>query len=409
VRVAWTKAAVLGAAAAAAVACGGGGGSGPAGPAGGAPAPGGGGPAAPAGAHGWVLVASEDFEGGALPAGAFAPDPVPDDGPFADAGVYFTRQGIRPPAAFRATQPFGAGGWLTLEAYTRRADRPTSDLASVVPDPAGGPNHVLRISPRDHTDAAVVRPTAPLPARYRVSLRVGFPSFGDGAGLNGYSGGETPEPWESGDATRQNGFYWLAILDALPRPHNNVWIHHHRKVVVDTDNHYPAWMEVWDGSRFVWSGVHPIMMFALDGTSPGDEQTGNPFLSWAADAWQPAGKIRAVDRYLPGEWYRLVVERDGARYTIELSGRFAAGGERTYRATVDAEAACVWHWPTDADEAARAARCVDEGAFATTSPADHRWPAGGAWPDWFMFGDPHENFYEGEVHFDDVRLEVWKD
>jgi hypothetical protein len=25
----------------------------------------------------------------------------------------------------------------------------------------------------------------------------------------------------------------------------------------------------------------------------------------------------------------------------------------------------------------------------------------------FLFGDPHTNYYEGQVFYDDVRLEVW--
>lgn len=41
----------------------------------------------------------------------------------------------------------------------------------------------------------MVRPTSPLPARYRISLHVGFPSFGDGKpGPNGYDGGEEAGP-----------------------------------------------------------------------------------------------------------------------------------------------------------------------------------------------------------------------
>jgi hypothetical protein len=30
------------------------------------------------------------------------------------------------------------------------------------------------------------------------------------------------------------------------------------------------------------------------------------------------------------------------------------------------------------------------------------------WPDFFMFGDPHSNYYEGEVLYDDVTLELWR-
>lgn len=28
------------------------------------------------------------------------------------------------------------------------------------------------------------------------------------------------------------------------------------------------------------------------------------------------------------------------------------------------------------------------------------------WPEYFMFGDPHTNYYRGEVYYDDLRLEV---
>jgi hypothetical protein len=354
-------------------------------------------------------VGEERFDG-AGPTGSFAPDPVPDDGPYSDAGVYFTNRGVTPPAAFRASVPFGAEGWLTLEAYTRRAGAAVADHASVVTDPADPSNRVLRLVSREHTDAAVVRPSAALPLRYRVSLRVGFPAFGDGAGLNGYDGGEKAGPWwPEEDATRQNGFYWLAILDQPPRPHNNTFVHHHRKVVVDSDNHDPAWMQIWDGSAFAWSGEHPVMLFALDGTQPGTERSGPPFLSWSAGAWQPSGAIRAVDAYRTDRWYRVTIERDGPRYAVTLAGDFLHGGETTYRAEIDAAARCVFHYPASAGEAAGAAACEDPGAFASVGPEHPRWPAGGVWPDFFMFGDPHSNYYEGEVLYDDVRLEVWRE
>jgi hypothetical protein len=358
---------------------------------------------------GFALLAEETFDRD-LPDPALAHDPVPDDGPFSDGGAYFTARGVRPPAAFRASVPFSSEGWLTAEAYSRRAGARLSDLAAVVPDPAGGSNRVLRVRTPEHTDGLVVRPSAPLPPRYRVSLRVGHAAYGDGKpGQNGYGGGETAGPWwPSEDATRQNGFYWLAILDALPRPHVNTWIHHHRKVVVDSDNHHPPWMEVWDGRAFVPSGEHPVMMFALDGRSAGSERSGNPFLSFSNGAWQPTGRIRAVDAYLPATWYRATIERDGPRYAIELSGRFRHGGERTYRASLDARAACVWHYPVTPEEAAGAGGCAGVRGFAST-PGFPAWPPGGAWPEWFLFGDPHVNYYEGEVLYDDVRLEVWRD
>jgi hypothetical protein len=368
-------------------------------------------PAPPPGPPGWVVAAEERFDG-ALPAATLEAARPPDDGPYADAGVFFTRQGIAPPAtSYRATVPFSSSGWLTFESYTLRAGAPLSRFAEVVPDPADPSNHVLRIRSPEHTDATVVRPSAALPARYRISLRVGFASFGDGKpGVNGYGGGEMAGPWWANDAaTSQNGFYWLSILDHVPRPHNNTWIHHHRKVVVDSDNHYPAWLETWNGTAFVWNAEHPVTMIALDGRRAGTEKTGPPFFTFSAGDWQPSGAIRAVDAYLSNTWYRVTVERDGPKYTLTVSGTFRYGGERTYSATIDAAASCLFHYPATAAEAAAAKGCEDTGAFPSVGAANPRWPRDGVWPDWFVFGDPHENYYEGEVHYDDVVMEVWRD
>lgn len=365
------------------------------------------GPAVDGRGPGWQVAYREDFESIAVPAARWVADPHADDGPFSDDGVYFAKQGISAPAAFRASVPFGASGWLTAESYTRQAGAAFADRFAVVTDPADPANKALRISSPLHTDATVVRPSAPLPAKYRISLRVGFADFGDGkpGGLNGYEGGETPDPWERGDATDQNGFYWLTILDAQPRPHNNVWIHHHRKVVMDSDNNVPPWTEIWDGTAFRLDGERPLMMFALDGTHDATDLTGPPFLSWSAGAWQPSGTIRAVDQYLPREWYRASIERDGDRYTLEVSGRFAHGGQTKYTATIDARARCVWHFNNSPDAAA----CANNRFPASLGAAYPYWPADGSWPDWFMFGDPHENYYRGSVLYDDVQLEVWKE
>ncbi len=359
---------------------------------------------------GWVTAYQEGFDAADLGKPSWSADPVPDDGPFADGGAYFKQKGVKPPAAFRLTQSFGKDGWLTVESYTRVGATAYSGLVSVVADPAqpGGGNKVLRLASPEHTDATVIRSTQPLPERYRVSLRVGHASFGDGkSGLNGYTGGETAEPWSSASAVEENGFYWLAILDAVPRPHNNVWIHHHRKVVMDSDNHYPPWMEIWDGSSFLSSGEHPLMMFAVDGVGPGDEKTGEPFLSYSAGAWQPSGEIRAVDAYKDKTWYTVSVTREGDRFTLQVSGDFQHGGQKTYTAEIDAAARCVFHFNRKALEAG--SPCVNSEHY--TSPGadqDPIWPAGVAYPDYFMLGDPHSNYYEGEVYYDDLKLEVWK-
>ncbi len=373
---------------------------------GGATEPGPGDPPTP-GEPGWRVLYREDFSSD-LPQATWREDEVPDDGPFSDEGVYFTGRGIFAPDGRRVTVPFGEEGWLTLESYTRSAQRSVSAHAQVVVDPAQPQNRALRIASPDHTDGTVVRPSAPLTGDWRVTVRVGFAQFGDGrsGSLNGYDGGEMATPWLNEPAVSQNGFYWLAVLDAPPRPHNNVWIHHHRKVVIDSDNHHPPWMEIWNGQRFISSGERPVMMFAIDAKGTGWQTSGKPFLSYSAGAWQPSGAIRAVDRYLPGEWYTASIERKDGVFTLEVSGRFEFGGQTTYRASIDAAQHCVWHFNRPGETAP--SRCIDTSHWPALSAAFPHWPQGQGWPDYFMFGDPHTNFYEGEVLYDDVTLEVWE-
>jgi hypothetical protein len=360
----------------------------------------------------WRPLFVESFDAPALlpDAAPWRPDDRPDDGPHSDDGTFFTARGVSPPRdAYRATLPFGQRGWLTLESYSRSNETPLRELAAVVDDPAGGANRVLRLRSPRHTDATVVRPSSPLPRRYRVSLRVGYADFGDGSpeGTNGYDGGETAEPWSPRDATQQNGFYWLAITDAPPRPHNNVWIHHHRKLVVDSDNHHPPWMEIFDGARFEPGGDFPVMLFALDGAGRTHPRNGKPFLSWSDGRVQPSGAIRAVDRYLPKRWYALTIERNDRGFVVELAGEFRHGGQRAYRAEFPLDSYCVWHYNRPGERARGA--CADESPLPESGSPVPQWPVAGGWHDWFLFGDPHVNYYEGTAYYDDLRLEVWHD
>jgi hypothetical protein len=339
--------------------------------------------ASPTAAHGsWKVLYEENFED---PASLFKTGPphwtadtFQNTDEFSDGGAYFKRLGISPPSAFRAEAPFGKSGWLTVAAYSRSNLTKFSDLFEVVPDPASPNNHVLKISSPRHTDATIVRPTTALPKKYRVCLKVGFASFGDGkpgAGLNGYAGGETDEPWSNGDATFENGFYWLTILDATPRPHNNLWIHHHRKVTIDSDNNKEAWTNIWERTKWVADGQHPVMMFGVDKDGNDEDSSGRPFLSWSNGALQPSGAIRAVDAYKDNTWYSACIERDEDTFVLTTSGDFKWGGQQTYVGTIPVRA-----------------------VYAT----------GAGIPDFFMFGDPHNNYYRGSVYYDDIKLETWQ-
>jgi len=52
--------------------------------------------------------------------------------------------------------------------------------------------------------------------------------------------------------------------------------------------------------------------------------------------------------------------------------------------------------------------CIDTGHYPSLDGTFPHWPSTKGYPDYFMFGDPHNNYYEGFVHYDDLRLEVWK-
>jgi hypothetical protein len=330
----------------------------------------------------WKVVYEEKFDEQAPLFKAGDPhwvaDTYQDADEFSDGGAHFKRLGVTPPAAFRAEGTFGKDGWLTVASYSRSNFTKFSDLFEVVPDPADPSHHVLKISSPKHTDGTVVRPAKALPKKYRVCLKVGFASFGDGrpgaGSLNGYAGGETDGPWLSGDATLENGFYWLTILDAAPRPHNNLWIHHHRKVTIDSDNNKEAWTNIWEGKGWVADGQHPIMMFGIDKDGDDNGSTGRPFLSWSNGALQPSGAIRAVDAYKDNTWYSACIERNDTAFVLTTSGDFKWGGQQTYVGTI---------------------------------PASLVYQAGEEVPDFFMFGDPHNNYYRGTVYYDDIRLETW--
>jgi hypothetical protein len=333
--------------------------------------------------HGsWKVVHEENFEApaGLFKAGppAWVADTYQNTDEFSDGGEYFRQHGVVPPVAYRAEGPFGKDGWLSVAAYSRSNLTKFSDLFEVVPDPANPMNHVLRVSSPKHTDGLVVRSTTKLPMKYRVCLRVGFASFGDGkkGGLNGYAGGEMDEPWSNGDATLENGFYWLTILDATPRPHNNLWIHHHRKVVIDSDNNKEAWTNIWHGKGWVADGEHPIMMFGVDKNGPDEDSTGRPFLSWSGGALQPSGEIRAVDAYKDNTWYSACIAREEEAFVLTVSGDFKWGGQQTYVGTI---------------------------------PLNMVYATGAGIPDFFMFGDPHNNYYRGSVYYDDIKMETWQE
>lgn len=331
--------------------------------------------------------------------------------------------------SFRKSFRYSENGWLTFELYGRDANASgTLDLnehgGEFLISQLGDGNRVLQLNNTVHYDGAEVRSTEPLPSEYRIRLEVTPVSAGgrDDDSVwrkNGYSDKtETADPWRFSnqstaplEAWRENGFYFLAILDTKPMPHNNVWIHHHRKVVIDSDNNFyddlpgNAWSTIWTPRGRITEGSHPVSMLALDGNNFGSVWTGNPFHCFYNGAFRGCGPTghTAADAYINGETYTVTIERNATHYVLEVSGRFQYGGVTTYRGAIDFRKTPVWHYNNTPEDAPR-----DKNSQPLKSMGIdwNAWPGDSAYPDYFMFGDPHITHYEGTVLYDDVELWV---
>ncbi len=312
------------------------------------------------------------------------------DGPYSEIGEYYQEQNILPPKALRNTITIGQADWLTAEIYTRTKAPILLDYLDVVPDPTDLNNKVLKISTPKHTDGVVLRSKNPLPAKYKISLKIGFANYGNEGSLNGYDvGNESAGPWRDLSSVGHNGFYWLAILDKPPKPHNNIWIHHHRKFVIDS----------WNRKGF----NNSINVIALDGKSPTHQAFGKKFISYIDNNWQHISDI-PTDYYLPNEWYKVTFTRTSMFYQFSIQGNFKNAGQVTLGGKINIRKNCVYHYNQTPEELEP--RCVDNSAQTFLNKKLIAWPKGSAYPEYFMLGEPHINYYEGSVLVDDIKLEI---
>ena len=415
----------------------------------------------------WKLVHTESFSslGGVAkaawvrdPQGAGSPwnvDHLDDDGAFFDiqGGEDFRRH-LQAAGIVRKRAVFGTNGWLTVELAARdgNADgRPDSAPSLGTVKVAG--QSAGRLSAPTHDSGVIVRNTQALPARYRIEYTLRTLDFGgkrngswfEGGAVNGYAGAgcKTSWPWKRagsfagsadpcnanfGDVRAENGFYFLTIVDYdRPAPHNNVFIHHHRKVGMDMYNVNASWSQSYavcnPGTRtteeYADSATRAVNAIFFDGSrlrSPeiGYQQLLMPTECGAYDGSDPDASLvsaaEIVPELLPAQSYRFAIERDATGYTMEMSGPFRHTGQATFRYHRDfvQDGRPIWHYNQTAAEY--------DGAFDSTltfsgpygSYTRQLWPAGSAYPDYFVIGDPHLNYYEGSATIDDLSLYVPK-
>jgi hypothetical protein len=355
---------------------------------------------------------------------------------------------------YRKSFRFGERGWLTAEMAARDGDLdgqpdgpPTLTTESV---PRYGRSALIREP--NHHGGVVLRSTRALPRAYRVETTLVALDFGGQRGgawdypdgrINGYSpdGCKTNHPWAtSGDFARpecewydvrtdSNGFYFLGIMD-YPRtaPHNNVFIHTHRKVAMDAYNRYkyagtglrycnPATKQYEPYAAGTGNGVNAIFMTDKRRYT---NQPGTDYLMNSECGFALGGAIVSqVDlrpELMPGERYTFAIERvdddgdgPGGGYTMEVSGVFAHVGRATFRyhrAFVQ-DGHAIWHYNQKPGEydGSRDTDWTYPGPFGEYVHKNV-WPAGSAYPDYLLIGDPHINFYEGSARVGDIRLYV---
>lgn len=383
------------------------------------------------------------------------------------AGLETFQNNLNSFSSFRKSYSFGEDNWLTLETYGRGADSDTP------PETGGhfiinGDGKAVMVC-ESNTDAALIGSTKPLPSTYRIEVTVSnidvggkaldangrevadksaagwtLPNDNDyvdygGDRLNGYyQSSVNPKldagPWRTDDgrsgsnAMSQNGMYFLGIVDyGNPKPHNNIFIHHHRKAAFDTDNNPTfnlsngaaagdSWSYVYDeagnkkpdGSRY-------IAMLWVDGEYTGPLQNqidaGSPFYSYTSKGPEK-NSTTMVDKYMPGESYTFAIERTPESYTLEVTGNFYYGGHTTYRHTKK-------HLPEDENFNTwtyHFNQTVEELQGMIPPTTDHQymgqtdvsWPSDAVYPDYFYLGIPHINYYAGTAEFSNLTLYVPK-
>jgi hypothetical protein len=387
----------------------------------------------------WKILYEEDFKDPLPAADGWKADKPNDEraDPFGDDGEFFRINGgkdfERQRASFniyRRRIRFGRGGWLTAELAARatKIAAGPADPPSLTTGTVSGLSIGLIRSPA-HDGGLIIRSTRPLPAVYRVEYELVSLDFGGSRDQdNGYAptGAKTAHPWTWGpdkilaqpydqwpDVRDVNGFYYLAIVDYPdPEPHNNVFIHNHRKVVMDSYNTpQPTWQVCDPAKKEYYVGNDNVlnMFFLIPGTSLESNAVMQTECGTVRGGEDGHSAFVGAAQLLPGETYRFAIERSTSGYTLEASGVFRSTGKAILRYHRDfkQEGLLIWHynqtsWQYDGSADKSWAYRGPYGEFSVV----HSWPKESAYPDYFIIGDPHLNYYEGTASITALRLYV---
>lgn len=419
--------------------------------------------------NGWVLKYSENFDHDLDFSGVdWTVDPLGPNSPwhvdeFSDDGVYYQNLGgnafqraLDSMNIMRKRVSFGQDGWLTLELAAQDLNKdgiPDSEPSLTTRNGDG----VINVPAWN--SGLVITGTNTLPSEYRIEYQLKTVDFGgkrnvDGketwnynGKYNGYAPGEckTNFPWVRkgdysqggadkvnpcaapwGDVTKENGYYLLTIMDyAHPAPHNNIFVHSHRKVGMDTYSVDASWAQNYSVCNpatkelypFTLSSANGINQIFFDGNSFRDPSFAyNQFVMPTPCGLRvgdvPGATIVSTAELqpdlMPNETYTIAIERTKNSYVTELTGNFRYIGHTTIRNErpfIDKDGQhSIWHYNQTADayDGSLNQTLTFDGPFGSFSK--DMWPKGSAYPDNFVIGIPHLNYYEGSATIDNLKL-----
>ncbi len=197
----------------------------------------------------------------------------------------------------------------------------------------------------NYGDVCLIRSTEELPKTYKITVIVGDINYG----LENIAGLKEDTRYNEGPLG-ENGVYLIAITDELPIGHHtNDWWHQHRKVVMDVDN-----------NKWGCGMSNPIFMIYFDKENKLVAHNRN-------DQWEY--KWDSAINYNPKFWYKIVLEKNKNSYKFliyDASGKLLNGGI--------VPLSRVWHSET-------------------------------RYPDYFVIGDPHENYYQGSMKIKAIAIQ----
>ncbi|WP_218009249.1 discoidin domain-containing protein [Herbidospora cretacea] len=363
---------------------------------------------------------------------------------------------------YRKEFPVGQNGWLTASLSARDWNKDGNiEQPPTLTTQTLGSEKVAVMNVPDHTGGVILRPTQKLPDYYRIEYKLKTLDFGGkrngsieyNGRTNGYSntGCKTQHPWGEGenspgwsgnasapycewqDVRRgtygYNGFHFLSIVDfANPAPRNNHFWHYRRKVLMDAFSQHPDRVGSGTGGRVcnaanntyynyrdgnfntvnMWISGMPNWNPGAGGLAGNSQWFMTPCSGGVAEQ-QLSSAAELQPELMPNEFYTFAIERDQTGYVLEVTGNFARSGQRTIRMhrpfVVNNNP--IWHYNVKASEynGQFNGNLVQNDNNGSTTWSN-QWPAGSAYPDYFVIGDLYTNVYEGSASLTDVRLYV---